>query len=729
VSEAVIQRLKISREGVILIKSFEGFRPRAIRRDDGGWVIGYGHTLSAREGATVGEADAELLLQYDLIPVARAVNEGVVAPLNQHQFDALASFAFSVGVDRFQTSDVLSRLNAGFAGEAADALIGWPEPVVAETALRRRAAERALFVANPGLPVALADLLAAPLPPPYRGPVEPPVPTPAASVEPEVPAEYLAPDLAQDAAPESEHEPEQNSGPSARQAAVAALLAEPAPVLHAPDSEAPEPETAEPEAAAEAPEPVAEAAPEAASVEPAPSEAAEPELVEPELVEPEPVEPESAAAETAPADAKLADTDPAEAPSDPAATPSDASVTPVPAPAPASFSSVLPMQRYAAYSGVIVGPLPGPAPSLRITPPAGASAVPAPVVDIPAAEAEAPASVEPEAVNPFAPPAVAEEPVAEEPVAEEPVTEEPAVEEAAVEATPVPDAESEAAVETPAAPQPVQTGPAAWFVDPASAIAAAPTETRNGTRADPFAHLPAPEPAPEAIAEAAQPEAPAVATPEPEAAPVPEVVPVFDAPAFDAPAEPNPFALPPAPSPFPAAAPASGEHRLELPVFGAPTSSPASIPEPSPFPAITATSEPRTDGELVLTPSPDTEVFASPRLVWPHGEQAGDDTTPLFEDDGSLRLAPGNILRHEIVEDAAEPARIPWGELAAYGVMGGFGLVSFGMSMAAFRRAAGEDAGGDGTVLIAVVLAVVGAACVGVSAYNLYRRWGRTDEE
>ncbi|QTC89807.1 lysozyme [Brevundimonas goettingensis] len=178
-SEAVIQRLKISREGVILIKSFEGFRPRAIRRDDGQWVIGYGHTLSAREGAVVSEADAELLLQYDLIPVAKAVNEGVAAVLNQHQFDALASFAFSVGVDRFQSSDVLSRLNAGFAGEAADAMIGWPEPVVAETALRRRAAERALFVANPGSPVALADLLAAPLPPPLvatPAPVEPPPP-------------------------------------------------------------------------------------------------------------------------------------------------------------------------------------------------------------------------------------------------------------------------------------------------------------------------------------------------------------------------------------------------------------------------------------------------------------------------------------------------------------------------------------------------------------------------
>ncbi len=161
-----MQRLKISREGIVLIKSFEGFRPRALQREDGGWIIGYGHTLSAREGATVSEADAELLLHYDLIPVARAVNDGVATAVNQHQFDALASFAFSVGVDRFAASDVLQRLNAGAAGEAADAMVGWPEPILPEATLRRRAAERALFVADPAAAVTLADLLSAPLPPP-----------------------------------------------------------------------------------------------------------------------------------------------------------------------------------------------------------------------------------------------------------------------------------------------------------------------------------------------------------------------------------------------------------------------------------------------------------------------------------------------------------------------------------------------------------------------------------
>ncbi|HWQ85745.1 lysozyme [Brevundimonas sp.] len=171
-SEATTPRLKVSREGVVLIKSFEGFRPHAVRGEDGRWVIGYGHTASAREGLGVGEQDAELLLQYDLLPVVRTLNERAPAGLNQHQFDALASFAISVGVERFLASDVLQRLNEGRAGLAADALIGWPETPSPDSRLRRRAAERALFVADPGSAVTLADLLAAPLPPPIE-PVEP----------------------------------------------------------------------------------------------------------------------------------------------------------------------------------------------------------------------------------------------------------------------------------------------------------------------------------------------------------------------------------------------------------------------------------------------------------------------------------------------------------------------------------------------------------------------------
>ena len=162
-------RRKVSREGVVLLKSFEGFRARA-ERDGDGWVIGYGHRRSAREGLTVGEADAELLLQYDLLPVVAALN-ALPAELNGHQFDALASFVFSVGVERFLASDVHARLAEGRTAEAADALLAWPETAPPTGAPRRRAAERALFLSAPDAPVTLADLLSAPLPTPRAEPV------------------------------------------------------------------------------------------------------------------------------------------------------------------------------------------------------------------------------------------------------------------------------------------------------------------------------------------------------------------------------------------------------------------------------------------------------------------------------------------------------------------------------------------------------------------------------
>ena len=57
-------RHQISRAAIDLIKRFEGYRAKAARLPDGRWTIGYGHTLTAREGAEVSEKDAEALLLY-----------------------------------------------------------------------------------------------------------------------------------------------------------------------------------------------------------------------------------------------------------------------------------------------------------------------------------------------------------------------------------------------------------------------------------------------------------------------------------------------------------------------------------------------------------------------------------------------------------------------------------------------------------------------------------------
>lgn len=149
-------KLTTSPAGRKFIKAFEGFRRKSAPLPGGGWVIGYGHTKSAREGVSISEDDASKLLIYDLMPVEAALNEHVGVPLTQNQFDALASLALNIGTERFLNSEVLTRLNQNRPLDAALAFDRWRSTildgrtVVVEALVRRRAAERALFLTPPG---------------------------------------------------------------------------------------------------------------------------------------------------------------------------------------------------------------------------------------------------------------------------------------------------------------------------------------------------------------------------------------------------------------------------------------------------------------------------------------------------------------------------------------------------------------------------------------------------
>ena len=147
------RRLRTSRSGLELIKSFEGFRSRAAELPNGQFVIGYGHTRSARAGLTVNRADAELILRHhDLAPIERDVADAVLAPLDQNEFDALVSLTFSIGTGAFLASDVLARLNEGKRLAAAEAFSPWRKAridgklCVVDALVRRRAAEKAMFL-------------------------------------------------------------------------------------------------------------------------------------------------------------------------------------------------------------------------------------------------------------------------------------------------------------------------------------------------------------------------------------------------------------------------------------------------------------------------------------------------------------------------------------------------------------------------------------------------------
>lgn len=155
----------ISLAGLALIQEFEGFRADPAALPDGNWVVGYNHVRQRNPGAKVSQGDAVDLLARDLVPVIQAVKKQVTTPLTQSQFDALVSFAFSIGVEAFAKSQVLRRVNQGTLLAAGCAMEAWRKAdvngdlVVSEALVRRRAAEKALFLKELPIEAAPSALL------------------------------------------------------------------------------------------------------------------------------------------------------------------------------------------------------------------------------------------------------------------------------------------------------------------------------------------------------------------------------------------------------------------------------------------------------------------------------------------------------------------------------------------------------------------------------------------
>jgi lysozyme len=144
-------KLKISKEGIELIKHFEGLFLKAYRCPANVLTIGYGHTGithndgTVKRGGMITEVEAEQLLKLDLGKVGLDVKRLVKLPLEQHQFDALVSFQFNLG--KLGQSSLLRRLNAGDDVGAAGEFPRWVYAAGNRLSglVRRRAAERAMF--------------------------------------------------------------------------------------------------------------------------------------------------------------------------------------------------------------------------------------------------------------------------------------------------------------------------------------------------------------------------------------------------------------------------------------------------------------------------------------------------------------------------------------------------------------------------------------------------------
>ena len=145
--------MRMTKEGLALIKRFEGFRGKAYRDPVGVWTIGYGHTSmagppSVSEGLEVSRAEADAILRRDVEQFARDVASCLRVALSPAQFSALVSFAYNVGTGNFRASSVLKAVNAGDFAAVPRRLQLWTKAGgrVLPGLIKRRAAEAELFL-------------------------------------------------------------------------------------------------------------------------------------------------------------------------------------------------------------------------------------------------------------------------------------------------------------------------------------------------------------------------------------------------------------------------------------------------------------------------------------------------------------------------------------------------------------------------------------------------------
>lgn len=94
--------MNTGKEGINLIKEFEGCRLTAYLCPAGVPTIGYGRTAGVKLGMKITQAQADEYLKQDLKKYEGYVNKYVKHTLTQNQFDALVSFTYNCGPGNLQ---------------------------------------------------------------------------------------------------------------------------------------------------------------------------------------------------------------------------------------------------------------------------------------------------------------------------------------------------------------------------------------------------------------------------------------------------------------------------------------------------------------------------------------------------------------------------------------------------------------------------------------------------
>jgi GH24 family phage-related lysozyme (muramidase) len=146
--------VKISEQGINLIKQFEGCHLKPYQDPIGLWTIGWGHligdgkTLPIEWFRELTQNEADELLKKDLVRFERGVERLCPLNLTQPRFDALVSFAFNLGLGNLQISTLRKKHNRNDVFGAANEFVKWNKAggKVLRGLTRRREDERALYL-------------------------------------------------------------------------------------------------------------------------------------------------------------------------------------------------------------------------------------------------------------------------------------------------------------------------------------------------------------------------------------------------------------------------------------------------------------------------------------------------------------------------------------------------------------------------------------------------------
>lgn len=145
--------MRISDNGINIIKEFEGFRSKPYKDIVGIPTIGYGTTSINGKPVTmstpaVTESYATELLVDHVRGTELIIEKYVTVPLTQNQFDALVSFAYNVGNGALRSSTLLKKLNSGDYIGASREFDRWTRAggKVSSGLVRRRKLEKELFL-------------------------------------------------------------------------------------------------------------------------------------------------------------------------------------------------------------------------------------------------------------------------------------------------------------------------------------------------------------------------------------------------------------------------------------------------------------------------------------------------------------------------------------------------------------------------------------------------------